>query len=681
MKPPIHQLILASLLCVLSCTQAQSQKATIAPAPAWVNPSSYDLNETFGEQDAEDGYLDLAFERQISAVPYSVYSKKVLRILTQAGIENISKVTVNYDPTYQQLVFHTVKVIRGNQVINQLNQAKIKTIQQEKGIDRNLYDGSLTAMLILDDLRKGDVIEYSYTIKGDNPVFKGKISESFDLDYIVPVCNLYFRLISPSGRALVIKTVGKDSKPEIIKSGSNDIYEWKLKNIAAVRMQDHVPGWYDPYSYVMLSEYKNWQEVNDWALQLFPDQHDLSVSLKKKIEEIRSANTTLEDQVGAALRFVQDEVRYMGIEVGANSHQPVHPDKIFTQRYGDCKDKTYLLCTMLKALGAEAYPVLINTYGKKVIEGWPAAADVFNHATVKAVVNGKEYWFDPTISFQRGSIGMISYPDYQVGLVVAPGTTSLTKIGNKEPGKVDVEETFDIKDMNGDARLLVTTRYTGKYADDVRSSFHESSRYEILKNYQEYYATFHEDIKGDSVSYTDNEKTGEFIVKEYYTVENLWEVKNGQKKAIFSPYMILGLLKTPSDKKRKMPFALTYPLKYREQVIIKTPEYWGIDDSKDYIETDAFTMKARFDQTADAVVLTYDYETLQDFVAPEKTRQFTDAVDSIENHLSFHLTDYVNEKPAVNKTPVKPSSTRNLYIALAVMAIAGMIVWRVTRNR
>ena len=95
MKPPIHHFILATLLCILLCTQAQSQKASIAPAPAWVNPSSYDLNETFGEQDAEDGYLDLAFERQVSAVPYGVYSKKVLRILTQAGIENVSKVSVN----------------------------------------------------------------------------------------------------------------------------------------------------------------------------------------------------------------------------------------------------------------------------------------------------------------------------------------------------------------------------------------------------------------------------------------------------------------------------------------------------------------------------------------------------------------------------------------------------------
>src|SRR6218665_121129 len=681
MKPPIHHFILAAALSVLSYTQARSQKVSIAPAPAWVSLTTYNTDESFGEQDAEDGYLDIAFERQVSAAPYRSYIKKVMKVLTPAGIENISKVTVNYDPTYQQLVFHTVRIIRGNQVINQLTQSKIKTIQQEKGIDRNLYDGSLTSMLILDDLRKGDVVEYSYTISGDNPVFKGRISEWFDLDYIVPLENLYVKLISPSNRALSIRNTGRETKPEIKKNGSNDIYEWKLKNIAAVRIQDHVPGWYNPYSSVMLSEYKSWQEVNDWALQLFPDQINLSAPLKKKIDEIKSANPLLNDQVTAALRFVQDEVRYMGIEVGVNSHQPAHPDKIFAQRYGDCKDKTSLLCTILKALGVQAYPVLINTYNKKEIENWAPSADIFDHATVKAIVNDREYWFDPTISYQRGNIDMISYPDYQVGLVVAPGTTDLSRINKKEPGKVDIEETFDIKDMKGDARFTVVSRYSGTFADDTRSTFHGSSRYEILKHYREYYATYHEDIKGDSISYTDNEATGEFIVKEYYSIENLWEVKDGKKKAVFSPYIILGLLKTPSDKKRKMPFALRYPLKYREKVVINTPKYWGAEDSKDYIDIAPFKLKAGFEQTANAVVLSYDYETLQDYVAPEKTQEFLDAVSTIEDHLSYLLSDYDDVKPAIKKAPVKAETTRNLLVALLVMTAVGSSVWFAMRKR
>lgn len=661
--------------------QARSQRTTIGPVPAWVSPLTYNPDESFGEQDAEDGYLDMAYEHQVSAVPYNAYTKKVMKILTQSGVENVSKVSVNYDPTYQQLVFHTVRVIRGSQVINQLSEARIKTIQQEKGIDRNLYDGSLTAMLILEDLRKGDILEYSFTIKGDNPVFKGRIDETFGLDYNVPLANLYFKLITPSNRPLSIKNIGKEIKPELKKIGNNDVYEWKLKNIASVRPQDHLPDWYNPYTSVMLSEYRNWQDVNDWALQLFPDQSNLSAPLKAKISEIRSANADVKDQVAAALRFVQDDVRYMGIEVGANSHRPAHPDKIFAQRYGDCKDKAYLLCTMLKALGIQAYPVLINTYNKKEIENWAPSACAFNHVTVKAVVNDKDYWFDPTISYQRGSIDMISYPDYQVGLVVAPGTTSLTRINKKEPGRVDIEEVFDIRDMKGDAKLTVTSRYTGTFADDVRSELHGSSRYEVLKNYTKYYANFHEDIKGDSLAYTDDEKTGELTVKEYYSLEDLWEIKNGRKNAVFSPYIILGLLKRPSDKKRKMPFALSYPLKYREKVIIKTPEYWGIGESKDYIDIDAFKMKAVFEQTSDAVVLTYDYETLQDFVASKDADKFLHAIDEIEERFSCRLSDDAGENHMVKKAPVRAETTRNLAVAIVVIMIMSAVIWFVTRRR
>ncbi|XHR98086.1 hypothetical protein ACFJIV_16335 [Mucilaginibacter sp. UC70_90] len=41
----------------------------------------------------------------------------------------------------------------------------------------------------------------------------------------------------------------------------------------------------------------------------------------------------------------------MGIEIGEYSHRANNPEKVFRQRYGDCKDKSLLLVSMLKAGG------------------------------------------------------------------------------------------------------------------------------------------------------------------------------------------------------------------------------------------------------------------------------------------------------------------------------------------
>lgn len=683
MTPPIlpFRLGLPLLFCFLALC-AQSQKPVTGKEPSWVNLQTYDFSASPLEQDAEDGYLDLVYEEQVSVDPRAIYTRKVVKVLTEAGVQNVAEISVDYEPSYQQLVFHTVRILRNGKIINQLNLSKIKTIQQEKELDQHLYNGSLTAMLILEDLRKEDILDYSYTIKGSNPVFKGRFSRILNLNFRVPIVNLYYKVTTPRQHVLTLKNKGTSIVPTINNQNQETSYEWRLSDLQALRLQDNLPTWYDPYPRVLLSEYKNWQEVNEWAMELFPFQTNLSSALQQKIKEIKEKNSTPEQQVTAALRFVQDEVRYMGIEVGENSHRPNNPNKIFAQRFGDCKDKSYLLCTMLKALNIEAYPVLINTYEKQAMTEWLPTANIFDHATTQVRLNDRVYWFDPTISYQRGNIDMISYPDYKYGLVVAPGTTGLTRIDNKEPGKVKVKEEFDIPDMLGDAKLTVTTHYTGCFADETRSSFHNSSRHEMMKTYREFYAGYYEDIKADSISYKEDDSTGAFITKEYYSIENLWQLKDGVKKVYFSPYLINSLIKKPKDTKRKMPFAIIYPAKYEEEVIVNVPSDWSMDEGKDYVENDGFRLRARYDYGFRKIMLTYEYEALQDHIPVEKTSAYLNALDSVDKNFSYSVSSDERKDPS---SPLyatgKTKSNVSFYASLIVLCIAGVLIWLLTKKK
>jgi transglutaminase-like putative cysteine protease len=40
----------------------------------------------------------------------------------------------------------------------------------------------------------------------------------------------------------------------------------------------------------------------------------------------------------------------MGIEMGQYSHKANNPERVFKQRYGDCKDKSLLLVSMSKLM-------------------------------------------------------------------------------------------------------------------------------------------------------------------------------------------------------------------------------------------------------------------------------------------------------------------------------------------
>jgi transglutaminase-like putative cysteine protease len=677
MKRIIPKLLLAVNLLTFCKTEAQHRAPIAGKEPAWVTINTIDYTNNSLDKEAEDGYADLNFEKQTSLADRCVYIRKSIKILSEAGVQNESQISVSFDPSYQQLIFHTVHIIRNGEVINHLQLSKVKTIQQETDLDNFIYNGSLNAVMFLEDVRKGDIIEYSYSLKGFNPIFNGKYSEVYSTQYSCPVYNLYYKLIVPNRRTINIKYNIDTLSPVVKTSAAETVYEWKRSNVNALHTQDYLPSWYDPYPDIMVSEYKSWKEVNDWARAIFPNHIQLSLELQKMIREIQNNNSSPESRVQAALRFVQDDIRYMGIEMGIHSHKPANPNKVFAQRFGDCKEKSYLLCCMLNAMGIDANPVLINTVDKRaLIDRLPSPTD-FNHTTVRVKLNDAYYWFDPTISYQRGNIGNISYPDYQWGFVISDTTTSLTTIPFHETGRVNVKEMFTIPDMYGKARLIVTTHYNGSYADNVRNDFKNNSNYEMQKSYQQFYAGYFDRIKTDSLLYADNDSTGLFITTEYYSIDSFWSVNNGIKKVSFSPFVIQSVIQKPQDQQRTMPFYIPFPAKYHEEIEINLPEEWDAKQSSKKIACADFILNTKFSSSYKKILLQYEFENLKDYVMPGEANKFFASLKKSNEEQGYELT--YNEKRN-NTDALKNTSSKAMYIFLGVLLLTGGIV-RWTQRR
>ena len=124
---------------LLSCyltSDAQNSKHTIAKVPSWVTLTSPDYDNRKLEADAEDGYFDLAFEKQVSLTAHARYYKKVIKILSDAGVQNGSEISINFDPGYEHLILHSIHIIRDGVPIDKLQLSKFKVIQQEKDLER-----------------------------------------------------------------------------------------------------------------------------------------------------------------------------------------------------------------------------------------------------------------------------------------------------------------------------------------------------------------------------------------------------------------------------------------------------------------------------------------------------------------------------------------------------------------
>jgi hypothetical protein len=652
---------------------SQQSRPVVLKEPSWISANKVDYSRTDLDKTAKDGYINISFEKQISLAEQSRYTRSSRKIISQAGVQNGSEISVSYDPSYEQLIFHTIHIIRKDETLNKLDLSKIKVVHQEEDMTDFIYNGQLDAVLILEDVRQGDIIEYSYTLKGFNPIFKNKYSDSYSMNFGVPIYQLYYKLTVPPGRKINFKYLNQQPVETISTVNGQQVYEWRSNNMPAVVLQDFMPSWYDPYSQVQVSEFNSWKEVNNWAMELYPVKKVLTAPLQKKIGEIEKAYPGDAARTTAALGFVQDDIRYMGIEMGENSHKPADPSKIFAQRFGDCKEKSYLLCCMLNAMHINASPVLINTVSKKSINLMLPTPYDFDHVTVRVKLDSQFYWFDPTISYQRGDIKNIFYPDYQTGLVIGADTDSLSAIEFRNISSVHVEEYFKVAAMSGGGTLTVTSTFQGGEADDLRNAYNSETIAEKMTSYQKFYATYFEDIKSDSLTYNDDDSSGIFTTKEYYSIPDFWTVnKDGSKKFSFSAFTINSIIYKPKEKNRTMPFRLLYPAKYVEELIVDLPEDWKATESEMHYKNNNYMLNSRFYCVSNKVYLTTEYENFKDHATIDESAAYFKDLKQYDDAANFEVTSGAD---ALAKQDSGASASGILTAVVLVGALVGGIVW------
>jgi hypothetical protein len=172
------------LLCLLFYPAYAADKTsefTIANIPAWVELAKNEDVSSISDQESTSGVhyqiWDSQIKKNMDSVDYFMHISK--KIVNQNGVENEAFIEIEFNPLCESLVLHHVNVRREEKDINHLKIEKIKVLQREKSLKMKHYTGIKSIHLILEDIRIGDTIEYSYTIKSketnDNNNFYTKI--------------------------------------------------------------------------------------------------------------------------------------------------------------------------------------------------------------------------------------------------------------------------------------------------------------------------------------------------------------------------------------------------------------------------------------------------------------------------------------------------------------------------
>jgi transglutaminase-like putative cysteine protease len=631
-------------LSVFAFGSISAQRIDVAPTPSWVIAIPFS-DAGLDSAGASGGYFDLLSDDQYNLVTRESFHHYIQLITSEKGLENVSTIIQNFDPSYQTVTFHTVRIIRQGQSLNQLRKDKFEIIRREESLERAIYDGSLTAVFHFEDLKVGDIVEYALSYRGFNPAFN-KFSRSFYFNYGVPVGKIFTRVVAEKNRTFHLREFNQPPKATIETHGALKEYTWTNTNVRALLYDEGYPGWYEPAMRVDFSEYNSWAEVAAWDTKLFSTAFLSSPAIQQQIALFRKEKNA-EAAVNQCIRFVQDDIRYLSFSDGINGFRPHAASQIFSQRFGDCKDKSVLLALMLRGLGVKSHPVLVHTStGKLMREGLPSTRK-FNHCIVQFQLNDSTYWIDPTMSLQRGPLKKRFTPDYAYGLVLSEETDSLSVIPYQpKDSYISVNEKFVVDKVGTSANLSVDIEYRGDEANSIRDYFRSNSIDEVTKSYLNFYANDYPDIKpSKDVSFHDNEAENIFTSHERYFIASFWLYDSAQAKhsVTIYPRTLATYLPKPGTKIRAMPFSLAFPRNVDYKITIKMSEPWTVTQASKSIETKAFQYKSSTNYR-DSVITQYLGLTIKKPVLEaHEVSEHLQKVDEVINDLSLVLT-YTNNK-------------------------------------
>jgi transglutaminase-like putative cysteine protease len=671
--------VLVGCLAALPYARAQSlRKVTTAPAPAWIDSVPAEGASGGASTDTlSHGRRLLLFDEQVrlgrGSAPTERFERWSQQIVNESGLDAASQVKLEFDPTFESLVVHALTIRRDDQVLDRLDLEAARLIQQESNLDAQVYDGRQTLVLFVSDLRVGDVLDYAYTRRGADPTLGGKVAEVVGLGAPEPIARLRVRLTAPRERPVHWSLGGPPQAGQTPAESATDAlttYAWDLRDSPAIPLEPDTPGWYGSMPFASFSDFASWQEVASWGARLFQSPAagpPLHAWVQARMREAASRD----DFVLRALRFVQDEVRYVAIEVGMARRRPSDPNVVFARRYGDCKEKAALLVAILGDAGIRARPALVNSAAGHALDGWTPSPLAFDHAIVKVTMpGGAELWVDPTMTLQGGGLSEAQAWRFERALVLEDGVAGLAELP-PAPDWANVVRIVDRYfppppgDAHGEARLHTERSYQGEVANVTRAVLHTQTR-EAAQNFiASRYETDFPGVRVSALDEQDDRDANVVRLKADVVLPRFWTpMEDGAQYAATLKCRSLESFLARPGRERRTPLRLSYPLHVEHEIETALP--FELTSTSESSAEDNAAFRSRFAAAYHSRTLTYRYEldTKTPDVAVADLGAYRAAIDKVDPTLTRSLT----------YRPIGPDGIS--WIALAVVMLASpLFAW------
>ncbi len=648
----------------------------VAPPPAWV-----DCHEPDWDFSPPEGYpvAFLLIDEQHHTPTQTFSLRSVRKLLTLSAVQALGQVEIDFDPAAHRLLIHELAVWRRNSegTWTKRSLARRESFmlrQREQQLEQQMLNGHVSMVALLEDVRVGDAIELAWTLEPRDSLPGLRFATFFALAWSTPVARAFFslhrnesnalqwRIHSPSSpdvprrpvlprpRHLPPSLPSQSGTPLPIEDITPHRATWSLENPPIVVPEPNVPGNHWPLTIIDVSSWTTWREVAEFISDLWMEALAESPDAVAAEAERLRVEGDREASLRAAIRFVQEEIRYLAVDFGHGGGMlPNGAGTVLRRRFGDCKDKTVLLTALLRAMGFQAWPLLVAPNWRDAVKRVLPSTAAFSHAIVTFLsdAEGTRHFVDPTFLGQGGDLSHLMPPPYACGLEIRKGSEELLTIPERPQGEITLTEDFTLSRKHRNGTVEQTLRATGWLADDVRAILLREGPAAFFKKREEALKQHFPALSlSENTMRVEDDVAKNTIELRVRHALPTWGPATEQPPAIFrygAHGLFLVVENITGPEKRLHPWALPYPVKIHHRVIVQGRCVRKTPPERHKFSGPGFRYTCDVNSERHKVLFDYQWETTRPEISPqdwpsyvrERTKAFEQAGANVQTPSSW----------------------------------------------
>lgn len=443
-------------------TLAAAQSPPVqTPSPSALTPASPGAVAGFSPGIAyEKRHVDYTVERDGR---YVKETETVRLVLNDAGVREATQILMPYSASLQTAEVVFVRVIAADGQVTEVPASAIFDQEPYASQGAPTFSDQKVKAIVLPQIKPGVRIHHKTRLTQRTPVLPGAFSA---LEFVSPHSarrDFVFTVTAPPELPMHVQAIDLPHVREVLGDGQVR-HTFRGETAEAVPQEAGSVSRIDYSPRMVVSSLAGGPELAATYRALVGDPTQPTGRVTALAREITRGQTEPRAQARALYDWVRLNIRYVNVVLARGGFVPRPLDTILANGYGDCKDSAVLLGALLRAVGIESTPVLINA-GNSYWTPEPGAVEAFNHMITH--VPTLDIYLDATGRYHRFE----TLPSADAGkrvLHVATGAWARTPLTQR--GTLSSQQVIDVAD-DGSASVRTVVRGDGEGGSMLRGLF------------------------------------------------------------------------------------------------------------------------------------------------------------------------------------------------------------------